>query len=161
MLGDRVRELREARAWTQEHLADAAGVSLRTVQRLESGSGFASETALAVAAALDVDVRTLLGATPRSVVDPPWKPVPTHVLVPIGVIALAVLLLPAILYVADNLFRLRIATPEMEMFHSPANLIGGPLLVMLAIWGRKRGWYFRGRVWLARTLTQLGQIPGM
>ncbi|MGO1539883.1 MAG: helix-turn-helix domain-containing protein [Leucobacter sp.] len=33
----RVIELRQERGWTQERLADEAGVGLRTVQRLEAG----------------------------------------------------------------------------------------------------------------------------
>lgn len=28
---------RERRAWSQQHLADAAGLALRTIQRIESG----------------------------------------------------------------------------------------------------------------------------
>ena len=59
MIGDRIREMREARAWTQAHLADAAGLSLRTVQRLESLHSCSAETMLALASALEVDVRML------------------------------------------------------------------------------------------------------
>jgi len=33
-----IREARTARAWPQEQLAEAAGVSLRTVQRVERGA---------------------------------------------------------------------------------------------------------------------------
>src|ERR1044072_4365506 len=59
MIGDRIKTLREARAWTQAHLADAAGVSLRTIQRLETVHACSPETLPALAAALQVDVRSL------------------------------------------------------------------------------------------------------
>ena len=50
-----VRRLREQRAWSQEQLAEVAGLSARTVQRVETGSGASLETRMALAAALDVD----------------------------------------------------------------------------------------------------------
>lgn len=59
---DRVRQLREARAWSQQHLADAAGLSLRTVQRVEAEGSASAETRLALAAALDVAVESLVPA---------------------------------------------------------------------------------------------------
>ena len=46
----RVRELRQARHWSQEQLADACGVNLRTIQRLESGARASTETVRALAA---------------------------------------------------------------------------------------------------------------
>jgi len=55
----KLRQLREARAWSQERLAEAAGLSSRTVQRVEADGRAAAETALALAAALDVPVATL------------------------------------------------------------------------------------------------------
>lgn len=44
-----VRELRRQRGWSQEQLAEASGLSVRTVQRIEKGSppGLASADALA------------------------------------------------------------------------------------------------------------------
>lgn len=50
----RLRQLREQRAWSQEQLADVAGLSVRTVQRIESGSAASPETRMALAAALEV-----------------------------------------------------------------------------------------------------------
>jgi protein-S-isoprenylcysteine O-methyltransferase Ste14 len=38
-IGERIRAHREKKAWTQEHLALAASVSPRTVQRAEEGVG--------------------------------------------------------------------------------------------------------------------------
>lgn len=52
-----VRTLRQARGWTQQHLADAAGLSLRTVQRTEAGEGSPSkETLLALSGVFEVSV---------------------------------------------------------------------------------------------------------
>jgi transcriptional regulator with XRE-family HTH domain len=49
-----LRVLRLQRAWSQEQLAEIAGVSPRTVQRLEQGHPAALETLKALAAAFDV-----------------------------------------------------------------------------------------------------------
>jgi transcriptional regulator with XRE-family HTH domain len=54
-----VRELREERCWSQGHLADAAGLNVRTVQRIESGEPCSFETMMGLAAALGVDVAML------------------------------------------------------------------------------------------------------
>jgi transcriptional regulator with XRE-family HTH domain len=54
-----VIELRQKRGWTQERLAEAAGVGLRTVQRVEAGQDASLETLTLVADALRVSVRDL------------------------------------------------------------------------------------------------------
>jgi transcriptional regulator with XRE-family HTH domain len=54
-----VRRLRDGRGWSQEHLAEVAGISLRTVQRIENGEKAARESLMALAAAFGVDVMTL------------------------------------------------------------------------------------------------------
>jgi class 3 adenylate cyclase len=53
-LASRVRTLRKNRCWTQEHLAHAAGINARTVQRVEDGRGVSGDTLLAIASAFDV-----------------------------------------------------------------------------------------------------------
>lgn len=58
-LAENVRRLRTALVWTQAHLAEAARITERTVQRLESGGPVAAETLQAIAGAFDVDVREL------------------------------------------------------------------------------------------------------
>jgi len=42
--GDKIKQLRIAKSWSQEKLATAAGLSLRTVQRVENESVCALET---------------------------------------------------------------------------------------------------------------------
>jgi len=59
MLADRLKELREARSWSQGHLADAARLNIRTVQRIEAGEPASPETLLSLAAALDVSLSEL------------------------------------------------------------------------------------------------------
>lgn len=59
VLATNVRTVREIRHWTQQHLADAAGVQLRTVQRVEKGEGVAVETLAALASAFDTSIDAL------------------------------------------------------------------------------------------------------
>ncbi|MEZ4364602.1 MAG: helix-turn-helix transcriptional regulator [Kofleriaceae bacterium] len=54
-----IRNRREHLAWTQEHLAEAAQLSVRTVQRAEEGRGMSAETLSAIAGALDVPIEEL------------------------------------------------------------------------------------------------------
>ena len=55
----KIRRWREERHWSQEHLADLAGIGLRTVQRIEKGEQTSGETLKALAAAFNVDVMAL------------------------------------------------------------------------------------------------------
>lgn len=55
----KVRAERERRAWSQEQLAEVTGVSLRTVQRVETSGSASFETAKALAAVFEVDVVSL------------------------------------------------------------------------------------------------------
>lgn len=55
----RLKAERRGRGWSQEHLAAASGVSVRTLQRLERGGTATHASLMAVAAALDLPVRTL------------------------------------------------------------------------------------------------------
>lgn len=62
-MGNRVRELREARAWTQAQLAEVAKISERTVQRAESGENISKSAVIALAEALEVSVTALVAPT--------------------------------------------------------------------------------------------------
>lgn len=53
-----IKRLREQRAWTQQDLADAADVSVRTIQRAEEGA-MSAESRRAIAAALNEPVEAL------------------------------------------------------------------------------------------------------
>ena len=54
-----IRQLREERAWSQEHLAAVTGLSLRTIQRVESEANASSETRMSLATAFGVDLARL------------------------------------------------------------------------------------------------------
>jgi transcriptional regulator with XRE-family HTH domain len=143
VIGDRIRRLREERAWTQAHLADAAGVSLRTIQRLETLHSCSHETLLALAAALGVDVRELTGGPADHGESALWSwPTPRKAAW-IG----SALLLPAALFVTVNLLKFGIGVgAPYDLFAgiggrlgavgafdalSPILFIGGPLLAVL------------------------------
>lgn len=57
--GKKIRELREERLWTQEHLAEVAGVDSRTIQRVEKDQTKNEDTLLAIAAAFEVGIEAL------------------------------------------------------------------------------------------------------
>ncbi|MET0328415.1 MAG: helix-turn-helix transcriptional regulator, partial [Luteimonas sp.] len=50
----RLRDLRAARHWSQEQLAELSGLNLRTIQRLESGAKVSTESLRALAAVFEV-----------------------------------------------------------------------------------------------------------
>jgi transcriptional regulator with XRE-family HTH domain len=54
-----IRQEREKRAWSQEHLANVTGLALRTIQRIEATGSASYESAGAIAAVYDVPVTAL------------------------------------------------------------------------------------------------------
>jgi transcriptional regulator with XRE-family HTH domain len=54
-----IRAEREKRGWSQEHLANVAGLSLRTIQRIEKAGSASFESATALASVLSVEVAEL------------------------------------------------------------------------------------------------------
>jgi transcriptional regulator with XRE-family HTH domain len=92
MVGDKIKAAREAKSWSQAHLAEAARLNIRTVQRIEAGEPCSHETMLSLAAALNVDVAQLADASSA-----PRAPLPLWVAV--------ILVAPAALFVAVNLLR--------------------------------------------------------
>lgn len=55
-----VRSERQRRGWTQQHLADAAGCSLRTVQRIEKQGLASNESVSALCAVFELERDRLL-----------------------------------------------------------------------------------------------------
>ena len=55
----KIKRWRQERHWSQEHLADVAGIGIRTVQRIENGGKASQESMMALAAAFNVDVFAL------------------------------------------------------------------------------------------------------
>lgn len=58
-----VRELREAKGWTQTELASRASISLQTVSSLENGASVLMSTLVLIAQALGVDPKEVSGVT--------------------------------------------------------------------------------------------------
>ena len=55
----KIKRWREERHWSQEHLADMAGIGTRTIQRIEKGEAASYDSVMALAAAFNVDVMAL------------------------------------------------------------------------------------------------------
>lgn len=62
---NQVKQLRLQRAWSQEQLAELAGVSVRTIQRIENGDRPGLETLSALAAVFEVNVAEISGESPE------------------------------------------------------------------------------------------------
>jgi transcriptional regulator with XRE-family HTH domain len=140
-LAEIVRRERRAHGWSQEQLSRAAGLNLRTVQRVERGSACSGETLQALASALDLRVLQLTNAVPdsrrRQVFglsgsSSKW--------------AGAILCMPALIFVVFNIsyFELNVAhlAPIMEsavwtaVINSPVAvplLLGGPAIALALI----------------------------
>lgn len=60
----RLKELRNARQWSQEQLSQLSGLNLRTIQRLESGAKISAESLRSLAAVFEVPADSLLVGVP-------------------------------------------------------------------------------------------------
>lgn len=67
---EQVKKLRKERHWSQEQLATACGVNLRTIQRLENTGKASTESVRALAAVFEVDADSLVVSTPDDVATP-------------------------------------------------------------------------------------------
>ena len=54
-----IKSFREQHGWTQQQLADAAGLSLRTVQRIEKQGNASTESVLSLCAVLEITIDEL------------------------------------------------------------------------------------------------------
>ena len=57
---EKIKRWREERHWSQEHVAEMAGIGLRTLQRIENGDTASRESVMALAAAFNVDIGALV-----------------------------------------------------------------------------------------------------
>ncbi|MEL6663727.1 MAG: helix-turn-helix domain-containing protein [Pseudomonadota bacterium] len=55
----KIKRWRTERGWSQEHLAELAGIGVRTLQRIETGEPASKDSVAALAAAFDVDLIAL------------------------------------------------------------------------------------------------------
>lgn len=65
-----LKPLREAHHLTQDELAARSGISVRTIQRIESGQVPKGHTLTALAQALEVEPEVVLGSRPREAAQP-------------------------------------------------------------------------------------------
>lgn len=65
-----IRKLRLEKGWSQEQLAEMAGVSTRTLQRIERGANASPETLKCLAAALDIQFSQLREEQSMQATDP-------------------------------------------------------------------------------------------
>lgn len=56
---EKLKQQRDARAWTQSHLAEVADLSLRTIQRIEKSGIASQESAQSICAAYEITVEQL------------------------------------------------------------------------------------------------------
>ena len=65
-IGDKIRDLRERKGWTQDDLAEAAGIHRVTIAKYEAGKVEPKSTSLSrLAAALEVEAGFLLGESDK------------------------------------------------------------------------------------------------
>lgn len=55
-----IKKLRTEKSWTQQHLADACGLSLRTIQRVERYGNASHETTISLSAVFEVDAKSIM-----------------------------------------------------------------------------------------------------
>jgi transcriptional regulator with XRE-family HTH domain len=55
-----IKKLRTEKSWTQQHLADACGLSLRTIQRVERYGNASNETTISLSAVFEVDAKSIM-----------------------------------------------------------------------------------------------------
>jgi DNA-binding XRE family transcriptional regulator len=135
-----VRHYRLEHGWTQEQLALAAGLNLRTVQRVESGAACSGDTLRALAAALRIEAGELAAAAPVNRSQRTWLSLGRSVAAICG----AILCLPGIVFVALNTayyeVGLGMLEPIMtswlwitvpEHYLAPLMLVGGPAICLL------------------------------
>jgi len=68
---DKIKTLRKDNGWSQELLAKASGLSLRTIQRIEKEGGGSAETQLALAATFNISPKELFHVSSSLEVN--WK----------------------------------------------------------------------------------------
>lgn len=86
---------RQKRAWSQQHLATAAGLSLRTIQRIESDGRSSYESALALASSLEIPLSEIMAGDNAS-----RRPANPKVATKVTVSALAATVLAGLVFIS-------------------------------------------------------------
>lgn len=112
-INKKVKQLRKQRAWSQSHLAEASGLSTRTVQRLERTGNCSDETLLCIAAAFDIDVEQLTSESQETPVsndvqfDYLWFKFTPKLSFKVGLF----LIIPGVLFVLSNVLKYEMNLP--------------------------------------------------
>mgnify|MGYP001057098124 CR=1 FL=1 len=136
-----VRRLRTERGWSQEQLAIASGLSLRTVQRVEAEGIASMGTAVSLAATCGVQLMDLQEEQPLPT-DPTWQVGHNTLFLGIAVITLAALSESG-----------RLPGPQADAF-AAINILAAVVGVMLLIPALARA--FRQRQYVGAALAVLG-----
>lgn len=136
-LGEHIRQLRKQRAWSQEQVAGAADLSLRTIQRVENGFVCSPDTLQALAAAFEIDAGTLSALQRDKHRNPKWLGLNAKAAPWAGL----VLCLPATYFIITNIGFYELGWTWLEPVlltqilngaaAHPVIILGGPLLAML------------------------------
>lgn len=57
--GQRVKELRGEQDWTQSQLAQHSGIAIKTIERIETGAGWNSQTTMLLAETFNISLSQL------------------------------------------------------------------------------------------------------
>ncbi len=68
-----VLQLRNAKSWSQEELATAAGLNLRTIQRIENEASASLQSRKALASVFEIDIKALESKGPSVMVKHEYK----------------------------------------------------------------------------------------
>ena len=68
-----VLQLRNARSWSQEELATASGLNLRTIQRIENEASASLQSKKALASVFEIDIKALDTKEPPAMVKHEYK----------------------------------------------------------------------------------------
>lgn len=138
----RIKETREAKQWTQLHLAEAAGISTRTVQRIENGETPSKESLLSLAAAFDVEIETLISIPDlMDTLNFHKRRINKGILIHLGIwsVFTAFLLCTQPIYIersGETVFN--------EIFYNSIGWGSGICLHALLAWGKFYYYYFKG-----------------
>lgn len=84
-----VKALRQQHSWTQQHLADACDVSLRTIQRVEKEGAASKETTMSLCAVFEVRQGMLITLDEPQAIDSNQSAVTNKFVVIIAITALS------------------------------------------------------------------------
>jgi len=65
-IGEKIEKLRKHRGWSQEHLSRVSDLSIKTIQRIESGKNASLESQQSLASAFEVEIHEIFYAQDKN-----------------------------------------------------------------------------------------------